>query len=78
MGPFTKAVFSSKELFDENDLEHMSTLDPEKRLAFVHSRANENIKCAFSEFYANICDNDKDKVDDNQNLDSTPEVYKVN
>ena len=76
MGPFSNAVFSSKELFDEHSLNELSLLkDGGARLAYVYDKVKENMENIFSEFYASI-DNIDNEMDDNNN-DSELNEYKV-
>ena len=60
MGPFSNAIFSSKELFDENSLEDLSLMDSENRLVYVYDKVKDNMENIFSEFYSSI-----------ENIDST-------
>ena len=60
MGPFSNAIFSSKELFDENSLKDLSLMDSENRLVYVYDKVKDNMENIFSEFYSSI-----------ENIDST-------
>ena len=75
MGPFSNAVFSSKELFDEHSLNGLSLLDGEQRLTYVYEKVKDNMENIFSEFYASI-DNIDNEMDDNNN-DSELNEYNV-
>ncbi len=74
MGPFSNAIFSSKELFDENSLEDLSLMDSENRLVYVYDKVKDNMENIFSEFYSSI--ENIDSTIDNLN-DTELNEYKV-
>ncbi len=75
MGPFSNAVFSSKELFDDNSLNELSLLNGEARLAYVYDKVKDNMENIFSEFYASIDNIDNDIVDGNDSQLNDFKVY---
>ena len=74
MGPFSNAIFSSKELFDENSLKDLSLMDSENRLVYVYDKVKDNMENIFSEFYSSI--ENIDSTIDNLN-DTELNEYKV-
>ena len=64
MGPFSRAVFSSKNLVDPSDMDKFDNLGDTERLQLVYSRVAENMNVILDEFFnSEIEDNAADNTD---------------